>query len=262
MSVDESPFRVLMVCTANICRSATAQLTLSAYLDAHRPLAEVPLAEVEVMSAGVAAVAGYPMCDTSSQLLVAAVAESAVNAEVDVLALAPDATRAHVSRRLTPELVLDADLVLTADRSHRGAVVQLAPSARSRVFTLRQAAQLAIWIVGDSEILPVAGELAAGRANPFPADDPRALTAPLPTGARARLTWLVEEMDANRGMAPRNVAALETQLDSAAWHEDDVEDPHVAGWALHESSVATIMTAVADIGSAMLAAQAGSRRRD
>lgn len=231
-----------MVCTANICRSATGQLALTTLLPAHDLTSDA----VSVTSAGVAAAGGYSMCETSEQLLVTALPDVA------------DAIGAHSSRRLTREFALAADLILTADRSHRGAVVQLAPGVRSRVFTLRQAARLATWIVGDSDILRVACDLAAGRPNPFPAEDPRSLTAPLPATSRARLAWLVAEMDANRGMAPRPTFPAPADSVSTTWHEEDVEDPHVAGWPLHEQSVTTIVTCSQEIATALVAVVGGS----
>lgn len=47
------------------------------------------------------------------------------------------------SRLLTPDLIRAADLVLTAERAHRAAVVSLVPAALGRSFTLRQFARLA-----------------------------------------------------------------------------------------------------------------------
>lgn len=47
------------------------------------------------------------------------------------------------ARRLTPAVIRSADLVLTAERSHRAAVVSALPAALGRSFTLRQFARLA-----------------------------------------------------------------------------------------------------------------------
>jgi protein-tyrosine-phosphatase len=49
---------------------------------------------------------------------------------------------AHVARRLTPAMVADADLVLTADSSHRSIVVQSEPLVFRRAFTMREFARL------------------------------------------------------------------------------------------------------------------------
>jgi protein-tyrosine-phosphatase len=48
-----------------------------------------------------------------------------------------------LSRRLTDQQVRGADLVLTADRRHRGEVVRTTPRHRERVFTIVEAAALA-----------------------------------------------------------------------------------------------------------------------
>lgn len=46
------------------------------------------------------------------------------------------------ARALTADLVLEADLVLTASREHRGNVVTLEPSAAVRTFTIGEIARL------------------------------------------------------------------------------------------------------------------------
>ncbi len=48
----------------------------------------------------------------------------------------------HRARYLTPAIAGEADLVLTAERSHRAAVVSLAPRATKRAFTIRQFARV------------------------------------------------------------------------------------------------------------------------
>lgn len=61
------------------------------------------------------------------------------------------------SRELVRPLVTDADLVLTADRAHRDAVVALEPAAARRSFTLREFAFLL------ADVDAVAGRTAADR---------------------------------------------------------------------------------------------------
>ena len=46
---------------------------------------------------------------------------------------------AHRSSALTPEVAEHADLILTAERLHRSAVARVAPLARARTFTLKEA---------------------------------------------------------------------------------------------------------------------------
>ncbi len=61
----------------------------------------------------------------------------------------PDAHRARV---VTKELVATADLVLTATRAQRGAVVQLVPRASRRTFTIREFSRLLASIPADDRI--------------------------------------------------------------------------------------------------------------
>ena len=130
--------RVLVVCTANVCRSCTASSLLR-----HRLVAE-GLAPV-VGSAGVRAVAGAPPCRTMVALL----------EERD---LAVDA--AGGARSITRELLQDQDLVLVLERPHRAALARILPSGRARTFTLLEAAALA-------DALPAGGP-PGGRAGGGP----------------------------------------------------------------------------------------------
>ncbi len=194
--------RVLYVCTANICRSPAAAALLR----------EADLPGVEVVSAGTHAAVGSPACSVVREL------------------------SGHESQPLTPALIEPADLVLTAAREHRTAVIDMHPAARSRTFTIRQAGRLAQWLL-DAGMVD-----AALHGGDFADGDPRRLAAALPTAAQARARWVVEELDAARGMAPAPVAsephgrrwgrrAVEPQV-----HPDDVPDPHVLGADWHEPS--------------------------
>jgi protein-tyrosine phosphatase len=111
--------RVLLVCTANICRSPIAEHLLARAVD----VAGLPWS---VSSAGVAAQDGRPMHAHTAQ----------------VLQSRGFATDSWSSRRLTAEFIDDADLVLTATTDHRRQVVTVAPRAAPRTFTLLQFARL------------------------------------------------------------------------------------------------------------------------
>lgn len=114
------PFRVLVVCTGNVYRSPLAECLLRHRLFEHRRM-------LHLSSAGTGAVAGRPMA--------AAVASFLLGRGVQ-----PCGTG---SRRLTREMVENADLVLGAAREHREAAVRLSPvRALSRAFTAREFAQL------------------------------------------------------------------------------------------------------------------------
>ncbi len=195
------------MCTANICRSASAERLL------REAIAGVPeLVGVEVRSAGTAAWVGAPGCSIAP-------------------ALAGHAAE-HRSRPLTADLVSWADLILPAARDHRSRIVELDPTSRARTFTLRQAGRIADWVV-DSGIVAAGRE----RADRFPPDDPRRDVPALPAELDHRWAWLVDEMDAARGRAGVPVAAVPAggrrSIDPSALHPDDVPDPHVLGSGLH-----------------------------
>ena len=109
---------VLIVCTANVCRSPLAARLLAETL------------EVPVFSAGSRARFGDPACPVSNP----GFACRSVPLE-----------RAHVQA---------ASLVLGAAREHRSAAVALVPSAQTRSFTLLQAARLASWLRSEGVTAP------------------------------------------------------------------------------------------------------------
>jgi protein-tyrosine-phosphatase len=115
----DDPFQVLIVCTANQCRSPMAEFLLK---DA---LASVSL-KWTVRSAGLQAVPGsavHPMI-------------------VEVLAERGLQMLQHPARPLVASEVESADLVLTATAVHRQTVVAANVSALNKTFTLRQFARL------------------------------------------------------------------------------------------------------------------------
>lgn len=255
------PLRILVVCTANICRSPTGVRALR-----HR-LREAGLAElVEVFSAGVHAMPGRDMCDLSDalssySLLVAGTAPAAATVSDAAgsggdpeAAPAPTAEErlaafgTHSARLLTPAIAAEADLILCAERSHRSAVTSLAPAKRTTIFTIRQAGRLAEWIVGGSGIAEIGARRGRGELVELPPGDFRALVPPLPAEPLARLHWLLGELDANRGMAP--VADRDAY---PQWDVDDVGDPHVLGYQIHEQSVRCTVDAATAIAGAFSA---------
>jgi protein-tyrosine phosphatase len=114
---------VLLVCTGNICRSALAERLGRAYL--HQVLAD-DADRISLVSAGTQAVSGSGMHPDTALVLGGFGADAG-----DFRA-----------RQLQPAHVVDADLVLTMTRGHRRLVLQEAPRALSRTFTLREAADL------------------------------------------------------------------------------------------------------------------------
>ena len=117
-----TPGRVLTVCTGNICRSPFLERALQAELDR-----SWGRGGIEVSSGGTGALAGQPMERQARALLEAQ----------------GYAAHGFVARDLTSAMVADADLVLTATRAHRGAVMTLHPKAVRYTFTFREFAHLA-----------------------------------------------------------------------------------------------------------------------
>ncbi|HYH33603.1 MAG TPA: hypothetical protein VD814_00480 [Nocardioides sp.] len=136
------PLRVLFVCTANICRSPFMELVA-------RELAGDGL---EVSSAGTHGYADHAMD--------AQMAAGLVDREI--------AHEAFRSRRLTPELVAEADVVLTAEAAHRRFVLEQQPHAAGKVFTLGQfaaAAQQAEGVTGRELLQRLASAGSAADAS-------------------------------------------------------------------------------------------------
>jgi protein-tyrosine phosphatase len=134
-------FAVLFVCTGNICRSALAERLGRAYLD-DRLGDEAGC--IRLASAGVGAVVGSGMHPDSALVLTGFGGDPG----------------GFVARQVDERAVADADLVLTMTRQHRRAVLQMAPRALNKTFTLREAADVAAHLDGD-----VLGEDFAERAR-------------------------------------------------------------------------------------------------
>lgn len=118
-----SPFRVLTVCTGNICRSPQAAQLLEARISA---AGELLSAQVEVSSAGTRAVLDAGMDPSAAEL----------SRELG------GASGHHHARQLTPPMVDEADLVLCMSREHRSAAVRMMPRASRYTFLLTEFAGL------------------------------------------------------------------------------------------------------------------------
>lgn len=115
------PFRVLLVGTGNLARSAAAQRLLQAHL-----AADGVDERFVVSSAGTFADVGRPVHPETGRALAD-------------LGVAPDD---HVAHQLTERRVAQAGLILTMARLHRDEIVDLIPSARTRAFTLTEMVRL------------------------------------------------------------------------------------------------------------------------
>lgn len=119
-----SRFRILTICTGNICRSPAAERLLRLRLgDA-----------VEVVSAGTGALVGEPISGPMVPLLERSGAD----------------TTAFEARLLAPEDVRSADLVLALTLEHRSRAVVAWPGALRRTFTLLELARLAEHVGRDT----------------------------------------------------------------------------------------------------------------
>lgn len=116
-------FSVLVVCTANVCRSPAAAALMRSCFDGAG-------FNVRVASAGTGDGIGFGM-DRCPEMI----------------AFMGKRTGVHLPREfscaLTKSVAMEADMVLTADRRQRGRVTALSPRRRDRAFTILEAAALA-----------------------------------------------------------------------------------------------------------------------
>ena len=156
-------FRILTVCTGNICRSPLAEQLLKSALRG--------VGHIEFDSAGTQAMVDNPMPEHSLEI--------AKNNEISDAEL-------HRGKQLLEAHLDSADLILAMDRGHRRKIVELSPRATRKVFTVREFKRL-IDVTTDeylrAEILasdgtPV-GKLRAavdaarlGRSDLIPLDNP------------------------------------------------------------------------------------------
>lgn len=217
-------FRVLTVCTANICRSPAAARLLQLRFER---TGQLTAADYVIASAGTHAINGAPACDLSSALVGSFVARTYAVAD-------PSASGTHRSQRVTRELARASDLILTMDREHRAVLAQIAPQTRQRTFTIRQAAPLAEGI---------AQGVAQGRLPEG--------AAPLPGPPFARLKWLVAEMDAMRGITHLPDTIEREPAGDLSWHALDIPDPHVMGYQIHPMAIERIEAAVVTLCDAI-----------
>lgn len=165
-------YRVLFVCTGNICRSPFAERLLRARLDSLLgPAAE----RIEVASTGTQGLVGEPMWPDA----------------VESLERLGGNAGGFVARALAPDQIESADLVLALTREHRAAVVTTVPRASARTVTVREYARLLTGVTPDD--LAAAGsdpverfraitKTAFSRRGWTPLDDPSDDDVPDPFG--------------------------------------------------------------------------------
>jgi len=121
--VSPPTYRILFVCTGNICRSPYMERLLRARLD---EALHDAARRIELGSAGTWAVVGEPMTPEATSLLSHNGGDPS----------------GFVARDLDEKLIDAADLILTATREHRAQVVTMAPRAAAKTATLREFARL------------------------------------------------------------------------------------------------------------------------
>ena len=198
-------FTVLMVCTGNICRSPLAEQLLRAQAAS----ANLP---ITVTSAGTGAMVGREMTAQAAEL------------SAQYGALSTD----HAPTQLTESIIAGADLILTATREHRAAVVSMSPKAIRRTFTLTQFARLAPTLVA----------LAAEHSP----------TSPAP------LVELVETpQDHLKSLLTHAAVARSLISPPANATDDDITDPYKQSQSVYDEVAAEIHASVTTITRAFSA---------
>jgi protein-tyrosine phosphatase len=179
-------FTILVVCLGNVCRSPVAERLLR--LRFQELLGERASA-VDVSSAGVRAMVGSPVHELSAAELVRLGGDPA----------------GFAARQVTPALPGEADLVLTATSELRSRVLEEAPRALKRAFTIRELATL---LRADLDE-PVTGPAdlvarAAARRGAVPVPD---YGVPDPIGRSAEVhRQAAELLDADCAVIARRIA--------------------------------------------------------
>jgi len=168
------PLKILVVCTANVCRSPMGEFLLRAMAD-QRGLA------VDVSSSGF-----MTNGDPASPRV------------QEVMAARGYDLSAHASRCSTPKILESADLIVTMERRHGRDLSLMLPSAQRRIFTLGRVVDLlaeptsdgttAIDRLADLGANRVAGDLLG--EGPDEVDDPFAKSLRVHRQTADRLTSL------------------------------------------------------------------------
>jgi protein-tyrosine-phosphatase len=110
-------YNVLMVCTANICRSPMGKVILE------KKVRDESLESlISIDSCGVWAIEDQKACESTQEV-----------SRENGLELTH-----HGSKSLTPFLVKNADLILTMAPTHKKEILNFFPSANSKVYTLKE----------------------------------------------------------------------------------------------------------------------------
>lgn len=168
--------QVLVVCAANQCRSRVAEALLQ------HTLGDLP--DVYIASAGTHVEASMPMCHEAAEFVTRT------------------GVRVDTGRRgvpASPELLQQADLILTADAQVRAAVVALDPGTRTRLFALRSAGLAADHLLTQGLVPLARAAHAAGLPRATDEVDGEAVVRVTALGPTDGVRWIQEELAAALG---------------------------------------------------------------
>jgi protein-tyrosine phosphatase len=130
MFLPTEQFRVLFVCTGNICRSAIAEQVFRARYGSD---------SVVFASAGTGALVGAAMPEQAA----------------DISRRLGGRPESHSGQQLSREFVEAADLVIALTREHRSDIVRILPRSARYTFTLREFARLIESLESDGGAQPL-----------------------------------------------------------------------------------------------------------
>jgi protein-tyrosine phosphatase len=159
-------FDILVVCLGNVCRSPLAERLLRLRFEENLGAGSSAL---HVSSAGVRALVGSGMDESSA---------------AELVRRGGDPT-AFSSRQVTSALAGSADLVLTATRTLRSRVLEEAPRALKRTFTIREFAALTAIPPRQGQVIGTPAHLVAHAASWRGSADIEEYDVPDPIGKTA-----------------------------------------------------------------------------